>query len=236
MSLINLVEIYNDIFGTNEKHPSFYFNIKYHEYRATYCSVWLKSDVNCRFSEEANENNCATSELWGCKFIDFVWYDNPSLDVVKDRVYDFLKFAIEDTYYRKNIEDALLGIDERIHIKDFYQAKVKSIDAVHNRKFVKIDDDIVSNKVCEIWCEANWNGNFWQDKQKERLNQKMRLNTHQYTYAGCPYYLGKDKGGMGERRVSGINDTITKLINWRIDTHFYLYSSFIHQFLAVRSI
>jgi hypothetical protein len=64
----------------------------------------------------------------------------------------------------------------------------------------------------------------------------MRLNTHQYTYAGCPYYLGKDKGGMGERRVSGINDTITKLINWRIDTHFYLYSSFIHQFLAVRSI
>ena len=76
MSLINLVEIYNDIFGTNEKLPSFYFNLKYHEYRATYCSVWLKSDVNCRFSEEANENNCATSELWGCKFIDFVWYDN----------------------------------------------------------------------------------------------------------------------------------------------------------------
>ena len=175
MSLINLVERYN----TNE----FEFDLKSKEYKGTYCSVWFKKDVESDWLVVADESNCVNSALWGYKFIDidFTWRDKISLDETKNRVFSELRKLIGSDF-----EDKLYKFEKTIHVKQFYQGTLNHAYAIYNNEKIKIDDDVVSNKVCEIWCEANWNGNTgrW-----ETSVENMEIKNYQRVSAGCPYYI-----------------------------------------------
>ena len=143
--LTNLVERYN----TKE----FEFDLKSKEYVGTYCSVWFKKDVESDWLVVADESNCANSALWGYKFIDFTWTDKISLEETKNRVFNELRKLIGSDF-----EDKLYRFEKTLHVKQFYQGTLNHVYAIYNNEKRRIDDSLVLNKVCEIWCEANWNG------------------------------------------------------------------------------
>ena len=175
--------------------------------------MWFKKDVNHPLLIVADENNCANRELWGYKYIDFTWTDKPSLNIIKERVFGLLKYILGSDF-----EDKLYRFEKTIHVKQFYQGTLNHAYAIHNNEKIKIDDSIVSNKVCEIWCEANWNGRTgtW-----ETSVENMEIKNYQHVSAGCPYY----------HNIPWL-DWSFRIVGAEIGLPFILKSNFIHQYLA----
>jgi hypothetical protein len=209
MSLINLVEKYNK--------KEFDFDLEKTEYKGTYCSIWFKKDVENEWLVVANEDNCINSRLAGYKFIDFTWWDKISLEETKNRVFNELKKLIGSDF-----EDKLYRFEKTIHVKQFYQGTLNNIEGI---------SDNVQGKVCEIWCEANWNGDT---KEWTMPNGEMEINFHQHVRAGGAYYSG-GRYGASSRWVG--SEACAQ--NWRLTRYLYPYclpfsisSNFVHQYLA----
>lgn len=77
---------------------------------------------------------------------------------------------------------------------------------------------LVSNKVCEIWCEANLNGRTgtWITSV-----ENMEIKNYQHVSAGCAYY----------HNIPWL-DWSFRIVGAKIGLPFHLESNFIHQYLA----
>ncbi|XRO77226.1 hypothetical protein ACO3VM_01485 [Methanocaldococcus sp. 10A] len=167
----------------------------------------------------ANEDNCINSRLAGYKFIDFTWWDKISLEETKNRVFNEIKKLIGSDF-----EDKLYKFDKTIHVKNFYQGTLKNIEGI---------SEDMKGKICEIWCEANWNGNT---KEWIMLNGNMEIKFHQHVSAGGAYYSGGIYG-ISSRWVG----SHACAQNWRLTMYLYPYclpfsisSNFVHQYLAIK--